>query len=170
MTTVTAYLGLGSNIEPERHFPTAMRALEETFHAVAFSPVYRSPAFGLEGDDFLNAVARIETSLSPLELDARLHAIEDDHGRDRSVPRWSSRTLDIDILLYGDLWLQSPALEIPRKEILTAAHVLKPLADLAPDLQHPVERVTIAELWAKFPKDEVELTRVAGYRENAGAA
>ena len=75
-----------------------------------------------------------------------------------AVPRWSSRTLDIDILLYGDLWLQSPALEIPRKEILTAAHVLKPLADLAPDLQHPVERVTIADLWAKFPKDEVQLT------------
>jgi 2-amino-4-hydroxy-6-hydroxymethyldihydropteridine diphosphokinase len=158
VTAVTAYLGLGSNIEPERHFPTAMRALKEIFDDVAFSPVYRSPAFGLDGDDFLNAVARIETSLSPLELDARLHAIEDDHGRDRSVPRWSSRTLDIDILLYGDLWLQSPRLEIPRKEILTAAHVLKPLADLAPDLQHPVERVTIADLWAKFPKDEVQLT------------
>lgn len=158
MKAITAYLGLGSNIEPGRHFPSAMRALQETFDAVAFSPVYRSPAFGLEGDDFLNAVARIETTLSPLDLDARLHAIEDEHGRDRSVPRWSSRTLDIDILLYGDLWLQSPALEIPRKEILTAAHVLKPLADLAPELLHPVERVTIAEIWAEFPRDEVELT------------
>lgn len=158
MKAITAYLGLGSNIEPGRHFPSAMRALQETFDAVAFSPVYRSPAFGLEGDDFLNAVARIETTLSPLDLDARLHDIEDEHGRDRSVPRWSSRTLDIDILLYGDLWLQSPALEIPRKEILTAAHVLKPLADLAPELLHPVERVTIAEIWAEFPRDEVELT------------
>ncbi len=158
MTAVTAFLGLGSNIEPERHFPAAMRDLEAAFDGVAFSPVYRSPAFGLEGDDFLNAVARVQTTLSPLELDARLHAIEDAHGRDRSVPRWSSRTLDIDILLYGDLWLQSPALEIPRKEILTAAHVLKPLADLAPELQHPVERVTIAEIWAAFPRDEFELT------------
>ena len=74
MTAVSAYLGLGSNIEPERHFPTAMRALQETFQAVVFSPVYRSPAFGLEGDDFLNAVAAIETELAP---EALLEIIEE---------------------------------------------------------------------------------------------
>lgn len=153
----TAYLGIGSNIDASRHIPAGMQALSETFAEVAFSPVYQSPPVGLEGDDFLNLVARVETDLAPLDLDAALHAIEDRQGRDRSQPRWSSRTLDIDILLYGDLWLLGPKLEIPRKEILTAAHVLKPLADLAPDLVHPVERKSIRELWTGFPKDKLNL-------------
>ena len=158
MTVRTAWLGLGSNIDAEKHIPSAMAALRAAFGAVTFSPVYRSKALGFEGDNFLNLVAAIATDMPPLELNAWLHDLENKHGRDRTVPRWSSRTLDIDILLYGDLWLISPALEIPRKEILTAAHVLKPLADLAPDLRHPVERLTIAEIWAEFPRNEVELT------------
>ena len=153
----TAYLGIGSNIDATTHVPAGMQALRDAFEGVAFSPVYQSPPIGLEGDDFLNLVARVETDLSPLGLDAALHTIEDRQGRDRSQPRWSSRTLDIDILLYGDLWLIGPKLEIPRKEILTAAHVLKPLADLAPDLVHPVERKSIRELWAGFPKEKLNL-------------
>ena len=157
MTVRTALLGLGSNIDAEKHIPAAMAALRTAFEAVTFSPVYRSKAVGFEGDDFLNLVAAAETDLAPLELNALLHEIENVHGRDRTVPRWSSRTLDIDILLYGDLWLLSPALEIPRKEILTFAHVLKPLADIAPDLVHPVERITIAELWSRFSNHDTPL-------------
>ena len=153
----TAYLGIGSNIDAPKHVPAAMQSLRNTFDDVTFSPVYQSPAIGLEGDDFLNLVARVETDLPPLDLDAALHAIEDRQGRDRTQPRWSSRTLDIDILLYGDLWLLGPKLEIPRKEILTAAHVLKPLADLAPDLVHPVERKPIKELWAAFSREGLQL-------------
>ena len=151
------YLGLGSNIDAPANIRSAMAALQESFAVVSFSPIYRSPAEGFEGDDFLNLVARIETALGPLELNDRLHELENRHGRDRSAPRWSSRTLDIDILLYGDLWLESPALEIPRKEILTFAHVLKPLADLAPNLVHPVERVTMTKLWHQFPRQEMLL-------------
>ncbi|MBT8040512.1 MAG: 2-amino-4-hydroxy-6-hydroxymethyldihydropteridine diphosphokinase [Xanthomonadales bacterium] len=153
----TAYLGIGSNIDAPKHVPAGIQALRDTFDDVAFSPVYQSPAIGLEGDDFLNLVARVETDLPPLDLDAALHAIEDKQGRDRTQPRWSSRTLDIDILLYGDLWLLGPKLEIPRKEILTAAHVLKPLADLSPDLVHPVERKPIKELWAALSREGLQL-------------
>ena len=156
----TAYLGLGSNIDARANIVSGIEALRERFARVELSPVYRAPAVGFSGDDFLNLAARIETDLSPLELRDWLHALEDRHGRDRRQPKYSSRTLDIDILLYDDLFLLSPALEIPRGEILTAAHVLRPLADLAPDLRHPVLRKTLAELWSAFPGPGGGLERV----------
>jgi 2-amino-4-hydroxy-6-hydroxymethyldihydropteridine diphosphokinase len=146
----TAYLSLGSNIDAETNIAAARRALKRDFTDVRFSPVYRSAAVGFEGEDFLNLVAAVETRLAPLQLKAALTALEDARRRDRSAPRWSSRTLDVDILLYDGLWLLSPELEIPRDEILEMPHVLRPLADLAPDLRHPVARRTIAELWQGF--------------------
>ena len=146
----TVYLGLGSNVEARRNIASGIADLRETFGQVDLSPVYEAPAVGFEGDDFINLVARVETSMSPLDLKHYLHELEDRHGRDRSGPKFSDRTLDIDILLFDDLWLVSPLLEIPRDEILTAAHVLRPLADLAPELQHPVARRSMAELWRDF--------------------
>ena len=157
------YLGLGSNIDARRNIVSAIESLQRTFGRIDLSPVYRCPAVGFEGDDFLNLVAGIGTGMTPLELDAYLHDLENAHGRDRSAPKWSSRTLDIDVLLYDDLWLLSPSLELPRKEILTTAHVLKPLADLDPTLMHPVERKTIAELWARFPQEKPELQAITIY-------
>ena len=151
------YLGLGSNIDARANIASGIRTLQETFGEVALSPIYEAPAVGFEGNDFINLVARVETGMTPLQLKDYLHRLEDRHGRDRSGPKFSDRTLDIDILLYDDLWLQSPLLEIPRDEILTAAHVLRPLADLAPDLVHPVRRQRIANLWQAFPQNEAAL-------------
>jgi len=156
----TAWLGLGSNIDAEANIASALRRLAADFPGARFSPVYRSAAVGFEGDDFLNAVAAVETALGPLQLKAALTALEDAQARDRTAPRWSSRTLDVDILLYDDLVLVSPELEIPRAEIIREAHVLRPLADLAPDLLHPVERRTMAELWAEFDGDRDSLQRI----------
>ncbi len=156
----TAYLGLGSNIDAMANIVSGIAALHEAFGEVALSPVYRAPAVGFEGNDFINLVARIETSLQPLRLRHFLHALEDRHGRHRNVPKFSDRTLDIDILLYDDLYLLSPVLEIPRGEIMTSAHVLRPLADLAPDLLHPVERQTMLELWERFPGKATNLVRI----------
>ena len=85
-----AYLGLGSNIGPEENIASAMQALKADFERTWFSPLYRSPAVGLEGDDFINLVAGVETALHPVELKQYLHALEDRHARDRSAPRWSS--------------------------------------------------------------------------------
>jgi 2-amino-4-hydroxy-6-hydroxymethyldihydropteridine diphosphokinase len=142
-----AYLSLGSNLEPEQHLRAALAALRARFGAVSVSPVYRCPAVGFDGPDFLNLAATIDTDLDPHALNAWLHALEDAQGRRRDVPRFSSRTLDIDIVLYGDLVLRGPGnLEIPRKE-LKYAFVLKPLADLAPALRHPTLGRTLAELW-----------------------
>lgn len=147
----TAFLSLGSNIQARQNITSAIGALREQFARVDLSPVYQTVPFGFEGDDFINLVARIETKMSPLELKDFLHRLEDRHDRNRSAPKFSARTLDIDILLYDDLYLLSPELELPREEILEAAYVLKPLADLAPEQQHPVARKTIAELWEEFP-------------------
>ena len=153
----TVYLGIGSNIDARSNILSGIEALRETFDRVEFSPIYRAPAVGFRGKDFLNLVARIQTDLAPLELRDYLHALEDRHGRDRSQPKFSDRTLDIDILLYDGLHLVVPTLEIPRDEILTSAHVLRPLADLAPDFVHPVRRRTMAELWSEFPDQDAGL-------------
>lgn len=156
----TAYLGLGSNVEAVRHIRIAVQALEEQFGQVELSPVYRSEAVGFEGDDFLNLAARITTDMTPLQLRAFLRDLEAEHGRDRNTPKWSDRTLDIDILLYDELVVYDEDLELPRREILKFAHVLKPLADLAPQLMHPVERRTIAEIWADSACRTARLERV----------
>jgi 2-amino-4-hydroxy-6-hydroxymethyldihydropteridine diphosphokinase len=143
----TAHLSLGSNLDPERHLRAAIAALRARFGQVRVSRVYRFPAVGYDGPDFLNAAASLETDLSPDALNAWLHALEDAHGRDRSGPRYSDRTLDIDIVLYDDLVAEGAGhLRLPRDE-LRHAFVLKPLAEIAPDAVHPTARRTLAELW-----------------------
>lgn len=156
----TAYLGLGSNIDARQNIASGISELLATFDPVELSPVYESASFGFEGRDFINLVARVETGMSPLELKTYLTGLEDRHDRSREAPKFADRTLDIDILLYDDLYLLSPALELPRDEILAAAYVLKPLSDLAPDLLHPVERKTMAELWSRFPARDTPMKRV----------
>lgn len=151
MTTV--YLGLGSNQDAENHIRAGIRALYQRFDKTAISPIYRSEAVGFEGRDFLNCAARIETDLSPVELKAWLTQLEDAYGRNRDQPKFSDRTLDIDILLHGDTVGDFDGLTLPRDEILKYAHVLKPLADLAPQLKHPETGRTFAEHWEAFEGD-----------------
>ncbi len=147
------YLGLGSNRNAEANIRAGIRALYRKFTNTAVSPVYRSKAVGFSGDDFLNCVARIETDLAPTELKHWLTELEDAYGRDRSQPKFSDRTLDIDILLYDDKAGCFDGLTLPRGEILQYAHVLAPLADLAPDLKHPETGKTFAEHWDEFEGD-----------------
>ncbi len=149
----TAWLGLGSNINAENNIGAACRELQEKFGDVCFSPSYSSKSVGFDGDDFINLVARIDTTHGPLELRQYLRDLEDRYGRNRDTPKFSDRSLDIDILLYDDLILSSPLLEIPRAEVLKFAHVLKPLADLEPDLIHPTQRRRMADIWASSELD-----------------
>jgi len=143
-----AYLSLGSNIEPERHLRAALAELRARFGRVIVSPVYRSAAVGFDGPDFLNLAAAIDTDLDPVALDAWLHALEDRHGRRRDGPRYGSRTLDVDIVLFGDRVVEGPGhLKIPRSE-LEEAFVLLPLFDIAPDARDPVSGRSVAELKA----------------------
>ncbi len=150
---IDAYLGLGSNQNADAHIRAGIAALRGSFGEVLISPIYRSPAVGFSGEDFLNAAARIRTTMSVGELKAWLTALEDHHGRDRNGPKFSDRTLDIDILLHGDTVGEVDGLELPRDEILKYAHVLKPLADIAPDLKHPLTGRSFADHWQAFQGD-----------------
>ncbi|MCX7034812.1 MAG: 2-amino-4-hydroxy-6-hydroxymethyldihydropteridine diphosphokinase [Arenimonas sp.] len=148
----TAWLSLGSNLDAEVHLLAAADALRARFGAVVFSPVYRTPAVGFDGPDFLNAAAVLQTELDPFALNDWLHALEDAQGRTRGGERFSSRTLDIDIVFYDDLVLKGPGnLELPRPE-LRHAFVLKPLADIAPGYRVPTSGDTLAGLWAAHPE------------------
>lgn len=147
----TAWLSLGSNLDAEVHLLAAAAALRERFGEVLFSPVYRTPSVGFDGPDFLNAAAALQTDLDPFALNQWLHSLEDAQGRVRGGERFSSRTLDIDIVFYDDLVLKGPGnLELPRPE-LRHAFVLKPLADIAPDYCVPTTGQALAALWAAHP-------------------
>ena len=116
-----AYLSLGSNIEPEKHLRAGIRALRERFGALIVSPVYRSAAVGFDGPDFLNLAVGLDTDLDAPALDAWLHALEDREGRRRDQPRYASRTLDVDIVLFDDRIIEGPGhLRIPRPELREA--------------------------------------------------
>jgi len=158
--SVTAFLGVGSNVDAERHVRTAVRALRERFDAVRLSPVYRASAVGFDGADFINLVAAVETDLGPIPLKHWLNALEDRHGRRRDVAKYSDRTLDVDILLWGDLVLHGPELVLPRPEIFRFDHVLRPLAELAPGLPCPGRSrgETFAALWAAHESDGSRLS------------
>ena len=149
------YLSLGSNIEPEVHLRAALAELHERFGPLTLSPVYRSKAVGFDGPDFLNLAVGLDTDLDPAALDAWLHALEDRHGRRRDVPRYASRTLDVDIVLFDDLVMDGPGhLRIPRPE-LNEPFVLKPLCDIAPELRDPTTGRTLASLWSSSEPDSV---------------
>ena len=143
-----AWLSLGSNVEPEKNLPAAIAELRARFGDILVSPAYRFPAVGFEGPDFVNLAVGIDTDLEPQALNDWLHALEDRHGRRRDVPRYSSRTLDVDIVLFGDLVITGTQnLEVPRAE-LTQAFVLQPLADIASAAIHPTLHKSIGQLWA----------------------
>lgn len=157
-----ALLSLGSNVEPETHLRSAIAALRARFGDVVVSAVYRFPAVGYTGPDFLNAAATVRTDLDADALNAWLHALEDAHGRDRSGPRFSDRTLDIDIVLFDDAVLSGAGnLRIPRDE-LRHAFVLRPAAEIVPDWRHPVEGATLAALWDAHPDRRAAFARVDG--------
>ena len=154
------YVAVGSNVEPERHLAMATRELRREFPDVRFSPWYRNRAVGFEGADFINLVAGFTTTLSIEEVIARLQAIEALCGRPRDAPRWAPRSMDLDILLYGDMIRDEPRLKLPRPDLLKRAFMLGPLADIAPGLVHPLEKVTIGELLQRFDRAAHEMVAI----------
>ena len=154
------YLGLGSNIERERYITAGLDALEGLFGAMELSPVYESAAIGFDGQPFLNMVVGVNTDLALAEMAKRLRHIEYEHGRPQNASRFSSRQLDIDILTYDDLVGVIDGVELPRGEILENAFVLRPLADVAPDVLHPMDLRPYAELLAAMDMSGQSLVRV----------
>jgi len=151
------YISIGSNIEAEQHLRLAIAELRDHYGDLLLSSVYESEAVGFEGDNFLNMVVGLDTDEDVHHVVQILRQIEDRHGRVRNGPRFSARTLDLDLLLYDDLVMKEEGFELPRGEITHNAFVLWPLAEIAPDLVHPSERQAIAALWQGYDKDSQKL-------------
>lgn len=157
---VLAYIGLGANLGDSSHTLAGALADLENLSGVSDcepSLFYRSSPLQATGPDFINAVARIHTTLSATELLAELHAIENAYGRQRPY-RNAPRTLDLDLLLYGDETIAQPDLTVPHPRMHERAFVLRPLLDLAPDLtlaqgsvRHLLDQCADQRIWAYLP-------------------
>ncbi len=154
------YLSLGSNIEAEKHLRLAISELHRRYGELRLSPVYRNKAVGFDGDDFLNMVVGVDVGS---DVETMLEEIEVIHGlagRRRGNSRFSSRPLDIDILLYGQRVSKAPPVTIPRPDVLLYPFVLKPLCDVAPDDVHPETGRSFAEHWKAMKQGGHDLQRL----------
>lgn len=152
------YLGLGSNLaNPAEQLQRALAALEEIPHStlLAHSSLYASKPLGpADQPDFVNAVALLETALEPHALLDHLQRIEQEQGRTRKTERWGPRTLDLDILLFGDRILNDERLVVPHYHMHARAFVLYPLAELAPELVLPDGR-PLSQWLTDCPREEL---------------
>ena len=144
------YISIGSNIERAANIRAGVVALREYFGGLVISSVYESRPVGFAGDDFYNLVAGFDTTQEVHDVNKCLHDIEHQHGRARNGQPFNSRTLDLDLLLYGDTVIHEHDLTLPRDEILRYAFVLRPLAEIAGDEKHPQNGKSYAVLWHEF--------------------
>ncbi|WP_298452759.1 2-amino-4-hydroxy-6-hydroxymethyldihydropteridine diphosphokinase [uncultured Marinobacter sp.] len=151
---VPVYISVGSNIDRERYVKAALDALAGWFGELEISPVYESEAVGFDGSPFLNLVVGVKTNLAVGELSQHFKQLEADNGRRPDAPKFSARTLDLDILTYGEAVGCLDGVELPRSEILKNAFVLRPLADVAPGVKHPICRKSYLELWQAYNTDQ----------------
>ena len=157
----TVFISIGSNIDPHNHLIGAHQTLSDLLGNAVISPIYQSPAVGMKGNDFLNAVISGVTKKTLSDLMQTLSQIECKAGRVRTADKFSDRTLDLDLLLYGDRVCTQTinntsgqkTVTLPHPEILTEAHVLQPLADIAGDFIHPAVGVNIADLLLKLKQE-----------------
>lgn len=147
------FLSIGSNVDKADNIRSGIALLREQFGELELSPVYENDAVGFEGDSFYNLVVAFDSDAAITDVAAACRRIEEQQGRDRSAPKFSSRTLDIDLLLYDDMVIEDGSMDVPRGEITRYAFVLKPLSDIAADVVHPVLGRCIGELWQGFDGD-----------------
>lgn len=149
----TIYISIGSNQDAAEKIRYGVKRLTEMFSSVMVSSVYESEAVGFDGDNFLNLVAKAETQLTISQVDQAFKRIEASAGRRRNVPKYSDRTLDIDLLLYDDIVCEKP-IELPRGEVKKHAFVLLPLAEISGDLCYPKTHKSYKQLWQEFDKKD----------------
>ncbi len=162
MTTV--FVAAGSNVDPVAHLQRAISELAKHYR-LRRSPAYKNKAVGFEGDDFINLVVGFDTQDSVDQVIARLHEAESACGRPRNAPKWAPRTMDLDLLLFGDLIRDD--LRLPRADLVKRPYMLRPMAELAPEVMHPIVKKTMRRLWTDFDGDRHPMVIV---ELNTGAA
>lgn len=144
------YVAAGSNVEPEKYLARALRELAAAYGPLTLSPAYRNQAVGFEGADFINLVVGFRTEDEVAAVRRQLQKVEAACDRPVDAPKWAPRTMDLDILLFGDRVSDEPGLKIPRPDLIKRPYMLKPIADIAPDVLHPTLGKTMRELWESF--------------------
>lgn len=156
----TVFLGLGSNINPEANLRLAISELRQRYGDLTVSDVYQSAALGFDGDDFLNLVVSMQSESSAPEICEAIECIHNLSGRERKSDKWEARPLDIDLLLYNDEIIDEPPVRVPRRDVLEYSFVLRPLAEIAPQLRHPVTGRSMLDHWKEFDVASHPITRV----------
>ncbi len=147
------FVAAGSNVEPEKNLVRACADIRHSWNDAVFSRAYRNVAVGFDGPDFINLVLGFTTA-QPLEaVIARLRAIETQCGRPRYAPKWASRTMDLDVLMFGDRVEKTTEYTLPRPDLLKRPYMLGPMAEIAADVVHPTANKTIGQLWEAFDRD-----------------
>ncbi len=154
------YVALGSNTEPRKRLMQAATLLVAEFPGIRFSSCYQNVAIGFDGADFINAAAGFDSNLTLPALVTVLHHIEEQCGRKRDDAKWAPREMDLDVLLYGEMIMDSVVARVPRADLLRRGYMLGPMAELAPQLLHPEEQRTLADLWSELVPRTPPLSRV----------
>ena len=141
----TVFISIGSNLYAEKNILLVKDHLDLLFD-VTYSSIYKTPAEGFIGEDFLNRVCKFETEMNPYEVRRILKEIEKDMGRTIDQKGMSNRVIDLDLILYGDFEINDLELEIPSADIEKYKFVLEPLAEIAPNFIHPVLKVSYLDL------------------------
>jgi len=157
----TGFISIGSNIDKEINIPSSLCALKKIFGKIILSSLYETEAVGFEGDDFHNMIVQFDSALKAKEVAKLLRQVELDHGRTRDSRKYAARTLDLDLILYGNLIISDGRLQIPRDEIEHYAFVLEPLAEIAPELLHPISNKSFSHLWNEYNKTKIKQVKIA---------
>lgn len=157
---IRCYVSIGSNIAREQHIAAGLKSLAQKFGDLDVSSIVESDPVGFSGDPFYNLVVGFDSYLDVKELARQLRDLEFEQGRSPDSKKFSSRTLDLDLILYGDFILNEGGLQLPRIDIERYAFVLEPLAEIAPNLKHPVLGISYQELWQQMPKEGLRQRRI----------
>lgn len=156
----TGFISIGSNIDKDIHIPSSIAALQKQFGKITLSSLYETEAVGFEGSDFINLIVQFDSDLEAKSVAKILRQIELEHGRTRDSRKYAARTLDLDLILYGDLIINDGRLQIPRDEIERYAFVLEPLAEIAADYLHPISKKSYAQLWREYDKSGLKQVKI----------